>query len=963
MLDQALTRQLIERGMYDKLRELQAAEGETSLFKNINKEVRTLTKEIIRAPLRAVGTLQLQSQGREQMTPGAEGGVMGTVEKLLFGEQPIRNIKGTGESTLEFLGVKQAPAPLAIGIGLASTALDLWPGIGKSRVAKEAVKIAATSNLDNIMRSLKSLTTNTTKELYPVAKELQSITNQKKITTILNKVIKPTTWDDWAKANPRVPDKVGYALSIKIDRISSIDDIQDIIKTTAETNRPQFEAATRGVMPWEATKRLADQLMMTEKKFLDTTEIGKARNAEETYAASNLLKTMTTNLSKKAKEIAAGGDTTLNKTLFRDMMEKTYAIQKGLSMAKTETGRALNINKVLAREIPPETMALNKMLEAMGGHGITDEMIQKFVMIDPTDTLAVNKFIRGAVEVKTADKVYWVWLNSILSSPTTHIVNTTSNTFMAALQPVIRAGEATFELAKGRQREKFFGEVPAQLVGSIAGLTEGVRKGFYVLRHGVRPEDVTKLDIASKTAQPIKGKIGTIISMPTRGLVGEDEFFKAVVGTGEMYAQAYRKAAKEGLRGTKKLDRMAELINNPTDDMFEAAKELALEATFQKQLGKIGDSVMKARDIVPGLRWVVPFIKTPTNIFKEALKMTPAGYINIAKKSFQGKEQDITRDLAKATIGTSLGIWAGLKTMEGKMTGSAPTDRAERDAFYRSGKLPYAIKIGDDWIQYSRIEPIATIIGGMVDGIQMYQKEQNGGEIISKTFGILGKNLITDKTFMRGISDVVEAISEPEKYGNNFIMRAAPGFIPYSGLLNYTAKLMDPVIRRPETVRQAIMNRAPVLSKELIPLRNFWGEPIEKEGNIWLRAISPAQVAQETNDPVDIELANLGITFNFIGSTITIPKEVREKLNIKEENKSIQLTQEEYDKLLKFTGQEMKKGITNMTNDPAYQAMKDEEKINMVEGLVDFIKKKNRYQILESILIQAKQYEPTKFNP
>jgi hypothetical protein len=48
---------------------------------------------------------------------------------------------------------------------------------------------------------------------------------------------------------------------------------------------------------------------------------------------------------------------------------------------------------------------------------------------------------------------------------------------------------------------------------------------------------------------------------------------------------------------------------------------------------------------------------------------------------------------------------------QGLITGSMPTDAAERNTWQAQGKQPTSIKIGGKWVDYSRAEPFATVLG------------------------------------------------------------------------------------------------------------------------------------------------------------------------------------------------------------------------------------------------------------
>jgi len=76
---------------------------------------------------------------------------------------------------------------------------------------------------------------------------------------------------------------------------------------------------------------------------------------------------------------------------------------------------------------------------------------------------AVNRFIRSMSRASFKDKFFELYINSLLSGPITHLVNTTSNaiTFLAKFpEKALAAGvEAVRATATRGARERFLGEV------------------------------------------------------------------------------------------------------------------------------------------------------------------------------------------------------------------------------------------------------------------------------------------------------------------------------------------------------------------------------------------------------------------------------------------------------------------------------------------------------------------------
>lgn len=102
----------------------------------VGKAVIEFGKDVLRAAPRAAASATLSAEGEKEFVPGT--GVAPKLEKFLFGEKPIKDIRGTGEETIQAFGGSQKTAQkYGLPLGFAMTALDIVPGIPKKKVAEE----------------------------------------------------------------------------------------------------------------------------------------------------------------------------------------------------------------------------------------------------------------------------------------------------------------------------------------------------------------------------------------------------------------------------------------------------------------------------------------------------------------------------------------------------------------------------------------------------------------------------------------------------------------------------------------------------------------------------------------------------------------------------------------------------------------------------------------------------------
>lgn len=793
--------------------------------------------------------------------------------------------KGRAEKEINEYSMNLAMNASPIG-GLAGTAKKVGPGIAKGLAANLEKNLgkAAVEGAEKLLPKIEG-------EVAPV---LNAVKQEAEILI------------------PKAPRTVG---NLRLDKFDLPEDQLDELATIIDDNKGFLEQR-RAPMSVLETEKLARELVPKTKL-----KKGQALNAEELQSLGDTVANLQTKVSGIADRISKGTNSDQDLLELALAKAETSSALASYSGATAEAGRALailrNIRKASGSAgIGADADLVRQAIKLSGGRESLEELAA--AIANAPDNISKIKIVRDAAKVSTPEKIYEVWLNSILSNPTTHAVNIISNGVRALMNPVIRTGEALLQVP-GKNRKIFLGEVPQQVFGLLQGTTEGVRKGLYVLRNGLNMEQVSKLDVGRAPA--IKGTAGKIIRTPTNMLSAADEFFKAIVGTGEMRAQAYRVAKKEGLYGEKLYQRIAELIDNPTKEIFDNVDLLKQQSTFQEQLGAAGRAVMRARDTVPGLKYIIPFIKTPTNIAKEAIKTSPIGFVNMLRKASTGAYKNLppgtaTTEAAKAAIGSMLAIPIVMKTLEGNITGTAPKDAAERDAFYRSGKLPNAIKIGNKWISYRRVEPLATVIGLVADMTQIADEkglDKSAFDIVS----LIGRNL-NDKTFLSGLNSFIDAITDPEKSAK-WALNTATGAQPFSGLSRFAARATDPKVRDPQTLKESFMAQIPGLSKKVPAKRNAFGEQIIQPLS---QKISPVPMSDEKHDIVDAELSRLNYNLGFPAKSI----------------QGLELSREDYIRYQAVVGQVTKQALVKIMSVDDWDKIGDYQKEQVIDEVVSRVR-------------------------
>lgn len=163
---------------------------------------------------------------------------------------------------------------------------------------------------------------------------------------------------------------------------------------------------------------------------------------------------------------------------------------------------------------------------------------------------------------------------------------------------------------------------------------------------------------------------------------------------------------------------------------------------------------------------------------------------------------------------------------------------------------------------------------------------------------------MVSKTYMQGLSDVLDAVSDPERGAKKYTNALTKSLVP--GLVRNIERQVDPLVRDAKTKIDIIKASTPGYSTDLPPRRNIFGEPIlvpEGWGPNWL---SPIAQSSMKDDPVakEIERNQVGLTMPprvIFGSR---PPDMQ--MQPERAKEGVELTLQEYDYLVRLAGNELK---------------------------------------------------------
>lgn len=676
-------------------------------------------------------------------------------------------------------------------------------------------------------------------------------------------------------------DKAG---NIRLDLLGQPESVNAAIREAAEANN-DFVTARRGVLSDATVLDLADALGM-DASTLNRRAIGEAFNAEEVVASRKLLIQSATEVRDAMQKAATGSDADV--MAYAEAKMRHQMIQEQVAGITAEAGRALRAFRDMSSlEGAREAAAMGDFLKDATGRTLFQlrEEAQRGLQLDTPQQL--SKFIHDSRRATAVEMGMEVWVNALLSGPMTHATNMVSNALVSLYsipETAVAGGVGAVRRSFGGTEGVYAGEASARLWGVMQGAQDGVRAGWSTFK----AEDM----IGSKLEQPrfkaVPGPVGTAVRLPGRMLSAEDAAFKALAYRQQVNALAYRQATREGLTGEAFSARLSDLMQNPTEAMMADATKSAFYQTFNNELGETGRAIQMFANSHPLVKLVIPFIRTPLNIVKFAQERSLFGlFSSEVRANLSGVNGAAAMDtqVARIALGTAVSVSAVGLAAQGLLTGGGPSDPRERAVLMQTGWQPYSVKVGDTYYSYQRMEPLGSLMGVAADMYEVGHAATTGEteHLAKMILASVSKNL-TSKTWLKGPSDLIQAVTDPDRYGETYIKSLAGTVVP--SVVAQTTRVYDPYLRDARSVLDQIKSRIPGLSETVLPRRDVWGEPIRLEGGLGPDLLSPIYESRLNNDPVNQRLLALKI----------YPSRPERKI------RGVELTAQQYDDFARISG-------------------------------------------------------------
>lgn len=419
-------------------------------------------------------------------------------------------------------------------------------------------------------------------------------------------------------------------------------------------------------------------------------------------------------------------------------------------------------------------------------------------------------------------------------------------------------------------------------------------------------------------------RIGTtaFINMP-------DQFVGVLAARAGAHAQAVKIAAAEAAElelegqalGQYLKARSVELadgVDGWADEPFEAgAREVlnmageseAREVLFQDEL-ELGFDRRVAATLgsTPFAHLFVPFVKTPLRILERtAIDYTPLGLLkDRIRRAILAGGTEGDEALARLALGM-LATYAAMTLADDRTI--IGTDGGYRSSA-RLARESYTLRIGDDEVEYSRLDPLGTLLGlgadlrAYFDAVEhkIDDEDENGllqafeAVVWSASANMLSKTWLTSVrqlSELAGMGDDARFSQRLKTYIGSFGSRLVPG----SGIQRQVEKFDDGAVREAATVVDSITRST--LGADSLPVKRdpILGRPVRVDEMDRLIGLRAGPRVSDEEDPVVAELERL--SFNVGG----VPRNI----------KGVRLTATQYSRLLELRGQVVRNEDTGLT--------------------------------------------------
>lgn len=612
-----------------------------------------------------------------------------------------------------------------------------------------------------------------------------------------------------------------------IQRIGSTPQGKKVIEEGIEQIKPRIEATVGKKL---SHQEIIQQAQYTSDELIRT--IGRQRTAELGAAQLRLRE----NIAKMADE----GQIT------KELLE---SINADKAFAANEA-RLLGQRAITAQPTTPQGKLMSEYIQnILKVNDDLDAILAKAKGVDWNDPKSTTAFYREFIKPTAGDWIDKLRYNSMLSSPSTHIVNIAGNwQGTGVLTPIQKTIEGPVDLIHsmitGQKRTRFTGEGLEYAKGYYTAGKEAWNNLLDVLKGKSNLVNLDNRNIPLSTGK-ISGGIEKVLDTPQKALNGMDIFFRTLTQRGLEKSYAY-KLAKGGKNLSGQATQEAEKL------LFRGEMVEKGEGIISNTLGAGANWIMNARnsEIAPW-RWLAkmtfPFVATGTNLAKTGLEANPLmGPLNLIGNT------DKTAAVAKMIMGGAVTLVGASLALSDRLTGYSPASATRRVEEEQAGRQPWSMKVGDKWVSYSKMHPLIAfqlgMVGSLMQGLKDKKIEENTAEAVANG---LAKSLLffADQTYFKNLTDFTNVVRGDELSFKRLASNYPSQFIPFKSAMGYINRIIEQYQRKPDTDAGFITQVLQQMTKDIPGVSRFTpykegmnGQPQEVKDR-GINAISPFRVS------------------------------------------------------------------------------------------------------------------------
>ena len=740
-------------------------------------------------------------------------------------------------------------------------------------------------------------------------------------------------------------------------------DKKEILKSLPKEGEKAKTGTIRMIASKKILQELAFQLKETSEKYVK--EFGKN----------------TKNWTKQAKE-----DVALQSQVVRDTVVALKNQIRGaaritqagnIKVARSE-GKILNVEELV-----------NIIKNFEGDSATMARLIKDSPLEDVVNKVSKSKYMRIQEAFNSA------YINSLLSGVFTQAINMKSGIYEALIKPLELISGGLLR-ADTRAVKLGFAQYKGLMLhfGEVVEMTRlALKQGDAILDPLSRTQDNLEI-VNGKAIRPISGAnlgvegaagtaidwVGKVLEFPSRLLMTGDEFLKQSNYRARLFTNAIDNTMERGLDIQSKAgkDNIKKIVDNgftkngaaniKESSINQNALEYAREATYTNDLMggsylNIGSHIQTFLNAAPIFRFLAPFIRTPTNLWRHMSNRIPGLGLFTKQNRMKwnsGDRRARAEVLGRQLIGSAVVMYGFHLATEDvvdkngkvfpKITGNGPSNFEIKKTWLANGWQPYSIaQLNNDgtitYKQYNRMDPRFMVLGFIADIKENLANinDQSKEEILTAAIMTVMRNA-ANKTYLRGITDAMALIGNPtEKKFEQFFGGVVGNLIPYASLRNQGIPGILEAEKDTFETRSfidKILEKAGLGEKYLEPRRDIiTGKPIEKTvSSLYFNADgilsfssflqAPSLVGRQVDvkdNPVAYEIARLRIA-------LTPPAKVRSRVvdltEFKKDGQSAYDFLMENTGKIKINGRTFQEEVLNQMNSTFYK--------NRQEGDVNF---------------------------